>query len=341
MEPCYCEGGQTIYCGDVLEVLRQLPDASVQCCVTSPPYWGLRDYGIEPSVWGDATCAHEWGDEQTVNLRGGEESPGSESLTGGQREGRIKSRSAGQWCQFCGAWRGCLGNEPTPDLFVAHLVEVFREVRRVLREDGTLWLNIGDSYARDPGKGEKHRGKVREWMGPNPNRLAGPDIADGLKPKDLVGVPWMLAFALRADGWWLRSDIIWHKPNGMPSSVKDRPSLTHEYVFLLTKAERYYYDGEAVKEPNQNNGVWGRQVAHKMNDSGAQGKHGSGSAFRGLSADERQKYLTGGRSLRTVWTLNDSVVKLRDDLSEGDLSYVLGELARRGLLSSSPGSGAG
>jgi DNA modification methylase len=171
--------------GDCLTVLRGLPDDTFHCCVTSPPYFGLRDYGV-----------------------------------------------AGQ-----------LGLEPTPEEYVTNIVEVFREVRRVLRPDGTFWFNIGDSYASKGGpssngnKGNASRDAVRRA-----------DLSFGLKPKDLVGIPWMLAFALRADGWYLRGEQIWHKPNPMTESVRDRPARSHEQVFLLAKSPRYFYDAEAVKE---------------------------------------------------------------------------------------------
>ena len=184
-----------IIVGDVRETLPTLPDASVQCCVTSPPYFGLRDYG-----------------------------------------------HAGQ-----------IGLEPTPDEYVAQMVAVFREVRRVLREDGTLWLNLGDSYAA---QGGAHGGREDNQRGVGAKRLhmegAGDQMArrapSGVKPKDLLGIPWRVAFALQADGWYLRSDIIWHKPNPMPESVTDRPTKAHEYVFLLTKSARYYYDAAAIAE---------------------------------------------------------------------------------------------
>lgn len=176
--------------GDCRETLKTLPNASVQCCVTSPPYWGLRDYGV-----------------------------------------------AGQ-----------IGQEPTPEEYVAAIVAVFREVHRALKDDGTLWLNLGDSYTsggrktRDPGQSKNHQA-MENWT------AGRADTPDGLKPKDLIGIPWMVAFALRADGWYLRSDIIWSKPNPMPESVTDRPTKAHEYIFLLSKSQRYFYDSEAIKEP--------------------------------------------------------------------------------------------
>ena len=177
-------------CGDALEVLETLEDGSVQCCVTSPPYWGLRDYGVP----------------------------------------------------------GQLGLEPTPEAYIARMVEVFREVRRVLRDDGTLWLNLGDSYASSGGERSYGSSDNGTGRGPGTKRHDVPN--SGLKPKDLIGIPWRVAFALQADGWYLRSDCIWHKPNPMPESVRDRPTKAHEYLFLLSKRERYYWDAEAVKEPH-------------------------------------------------------------------------------------------
>ena len=177
--------------GDAAEKLRELPSESVQCCVTSPPYWGLRDYG----------CS------------------------------------------------GQIGLEPTLNEFISRLVDVFREVRRVLKKDGTAWVNMGDAYA---GSGLSGGTSAAENTGTIVHRGAigkGRMSPAGLKPKDLIGQPWMLAFALRADGWWLRQDIIWHKPNPMPESITDRCTKVHEYLFLLSKSERYFFDAEAIKEP--------------------------------------------------------------------------------------------
>lgn len=213
---------------------RALPlaDGSVQCVVTSPPYWGLRDYGLAPTVWGgEPWHGHEWA-----------------TVDAGKTHPKTAATLTSGFCP-CGAWRGVLGLEPTPELYVAHMVEVFREVRRVLRDDGTCWLNLGDSYnaGRDGGHpGGKHSGF--QQVDSRYNNRSGAN-APGLKPKDLVGIPWRVAFALQADGWWLRSDIVWAKPNPMPESITDRPTKAHEYVFLLTKAARYYYDALAVSEP--------------------------------------------------------------------------------------------
>lgn len=181
--------------GDSREVLTAIPSGVFQACVTSPPYWSLRNYDID----------------------------------------------------------GQIGLEETLDAYIASLVDIFEHVRRTLRDDGTLWLNIGDSYTSGG----------RTWRAPdkkNPARAMStrPATPDGLKPKDLVGVPWRLAFALQAAGWYLRSDIIWHKPNAQPESVKDRPTRAHEYVFLFSKNERYLYDNQEVRGPNDRNlrSVW-------------------------------------------------------------------------------------
>lgn len=222
-----------------------LADRTVQCVVTSPPYWGLRDYGVE----------------------------------------------------------GQLGLEKTPEEYVEQMVRVFREVWRVLRDDGVLWLNLGDSYA------SAHACARRSLIGQGspddnckrPNRLGG-----RLKEKDLVGIPWRMAFALQADGWWLRSDVIWHKPNPMPESVRDRPTKSHEYVFLLTKSQRYFYDAEAIREPNSTkSGKWGKSVVSKTAQAQGDGTHGK-SGFMGgeMSHDEViEKYYSNGRNRRTVWTV--------------------------------------
>jgi DNA modification methylase len=226
-----------ILTGDCRALLRDLPAESINCVVTSPPYWGLRDYKLEPLVWGgELNCQHEW-NEHTVT-----------------RKGSRADRSA--FCR-CGAWHGVHGLEPTVDLYVHHSVEIFREVRRVLQPDGTLWLNLGDSYAGSWGA-QGHRvtdSNKKSWHGSQiknyPKRASqiGTIRDAGLKPKDLVGVPWRVAFALQADGWYIRQDIIWMKPNPMPESVTDRCTKAHEYLFLFSKSERYYFNSDAIKEP--------------------------------------------------------------------------------------------
>lgn len=233
--------------GDTPTVLRTLPDGYVQCVVTSPPYWGLRNYGTDPQIWvnGQEPCAeHEWVSFTRRGTSGGVES--AKVQIKGEDNFQIVPDSQQNSCSLCGAWRGELGLEPTPEMYVEHLVQIFREVHRVLKEDGVLFLNLGDSYVgggRGSGYSEKqdsNRGTVGMPKSIVPN---------GLKPKDLVGIPWRVAFALQADGWYLRQDIIWHKPNPMPESVRDRCTKAHEYIFLLTKAPRYYYNADAIREP--------------------------------------------------------------------------------------------
>ena len=239
-----------ILVGDCIESMRGLPDQSVQTCVTSPPYFGLRDYGHD----------------------------------------------------------GQIGLEPTPDEFVGKLVEVFREVRRVLRDDGTLWLNLGDSYARNAGPEESKLASLHT-MGVGQKkahemgamRKGENKPPPGLKPKDLIGIPWRVAFALQADGWYLRQDIIWHKPNPMPESVTDRCTKAHEYIFLLSKSERYFYDAEAVSEacsgkPHAPGNKCSTSGGHLRNDFGT-------------DAMQRVWGASGRRNKRSVWTVTTKPFK--------------------------------
>jgi DNA modification methylase len=242
---------------DVLAGLAMLPDESVHCCVTSPPYWGLRDYGVE----------------------------------------------------------GQIGLEPTIEEFVARMVEVFREVRRVLRGDGVLWLNLGDTYAGsnhgsavsqesfDKLQGNPHIPVSKGGKRATSQKLDKcPAVPSGLKPKDLCGVPWRVALALQADGWYLRSDIIWAKPNPMPESCTDRPTTAHEHIFLLTKSAKYFYDAEAVREK--------LSEATLQRDKSPRGRkqNGGGSeiSMQGIAYTQELGNMQSnpsGRNLRSVWTI--------------------------------------
>jgi len=242
--------------GDCRDMLATLPEGSVHTCVTSPPYFGLRDYGHD----------------------------------------------------------GQIGLEPTPDEFVAALVAVFREVRRVLRDDGTAWLNLGDSYnSAPPGNknpmrksslnGAQTSAKYRERLEDTQQRQQeGRSLVAGCKPKDLLGIPWMVAFALRADGWYLRSDIIWAKPNPMPESVTDRPTKAHEYLFLLSRAPRYYYDADAIREDAQDRPYSGDLIDEFANGTcrRTDGSIGDNRYARGASG---YGHNPAGRNKRTVWTV--------------------------------------
>jgi len=236
--------------GDALEELPKLPAGSVQCCVTSPPYWGLRKYsGEQERIWNaergtrNSECKHTWGPECPGDPRGGSGPNAKEAYTdGGTSETYGRQQPRGAFCRRCGAWRGALGMEPTPELYVEHIVEVFRAVRRVLREDGTLWLNMGDCY--NAGRKGGWPGGKNQWKDDRYPPQSGVD-APGLKPKDRLGMPWRVAFALQADGWWLRSAIVWakglsfcegHSGSVMPESCRDRPTSSYEMVFLLAKS---------------------------------------------------------------------------------------------------------
>jgi DNA modification methylase len=286
-----------VHCVDVLEGLRGLPDESVRCVVTSPPYWGLRDYGLPASVWGgDEKCEHEWCEE----IFGGEGYSSGNRKRWQHKQNRADNpeqwqaeTGQGQYCQLCGAWRGTLGLEPTPELYVEHMVMVFEEVRRVLRLDGVLFLNLGDSYAgSNKGIGADPDPK---WPGARNDDSKQKTDWDkvGLKPKDLVGIPWRVAFALQGTGWWLRQDIIWIKPNPMPESVTDRCTKSHEYVFLLTKSARYFWNGDAIREPAQD---WGLRDRTNFRDGTTDPllKH------HGLTSGN---FAERGRNARSVWTI--------------------------------------
>jgi DNA modification methylase len=236
--------------GNVLDRIKDIEEKSVQCVVTSPPYWGLRDYGTAKWEQGDEECDH-------VEKKpfGGSSTLRDMSLETTKKEVEGKSIQYKSKCKKCGAIRkdSQLGLEETPEEFIENMVKVFRGVKKVLKDDGTLWLNLGDSYV----------GGGRGWDSCKDNTIQKAHInagvkygkptgkIKGFKPKDLVGIPWRVAIALQQDGWYLRQDIIWHKPNPMPESVKDRCTKAHEYIFLLSKSPKYYYDSDAIRDkPN-------------------------------------------------------------------------------------------
>jgi DNA modification methylase len=227
--------------GDTRDGLRSMPERSVHTCVTSPPYWGLRDYGTSQWDGGDAACDHKDARQTRGNI------PGTKQATQNNGEGGASFRNK---CGKCGARRidQQIGLEQTPDAYVAAMVEVFREVRRVLRDDGTVWCNLGDSYAQSGMGGNPAESEFRKQATNAGSLIHGRKPPPGLKPKDIIGIPWRVAFALQADGWYLRQDIIWAKPNPMPESVTDRCTKSHEYLFLLAKNARYYYDAAAIAE---------------------------------------------------------------------------------------------
>lgn len=244
-----------ILCADALDGLRTLPDGSVSMCVTSPPYYGLRDYGVADQI----------------------------------------------------------GTEQTPAAYIARLVAVFREVRRVLRDDGILWVNIADSYAGS-GKGLSRRPVAEQ----RPDKLIYlreadsipadmPHVWDGIKPKDMIGIPWMLAFALRADGWFLRSDIIWNKINCLPESVRDRPTKSYEHIFLLAKSSRYYYDAAAIMEP-----ITGSSQKRYQRGRSGKNKYGEFSGDKGINGSDYSEKMRGKttRNKRDIWHISTNSYRM-------------------------------
>jgi DNA modification methylase len=237
-----------LYNGDCLDLLKQLPENSIDWCITSPPYWGLRDYGVD----------------------------------------------------------GQLGNETTPQEYVDKVVLIFREVKRIMADDGVLWLNLGDSYAGRGKGGQSDEKKSENWQPEYPSMAIVPN---GLKPKDLVGIPWMVGFALRADGWYLRQENIWHKPNPMPESVIDRCTKSHESMFLLSKSANYYFDYKAIQEPANYDGR--KETQMKGSSKYAPGDHipknNANSLHVAGRPHERWRLNEEGqriRNKRSVWTVN-------------------------------------
>ncbi len=321
-----------LHIGDCRNVLKTLSDESVHCVVTSPPYWGLRDYGTAKWEGGDPACKHEPSQEWIDKNFNANSAFGNGAVTQ-SAAGKKRWYYLDGSCR-CGARRvdGQLGMETSLGEHVETMVSVFREVRRVLRSDGTLWLNYGDSYAASPngrtaaevkaiGNDDRtFRDKPFSTIGPvwtpgNPDKNGGNSNRNGLrgfntnlKPKDLCGIPWRVAFALQADGWWLRQDIIWSKPNPMPESVTDRCTKAHEYIFLLSKSPRYYYDAEAIAEPAEYRNLVGQDESGFKDAANYKGKHGKslttprndGNAWN--EADGRGFNQTSAtRNKRSVW----------------------------------------
>lgn len=266
MDPYWQYNGITLYHGHVLEVLPSLPAESVHTIVTSPPYWALRDYGVPPVEWPAVSYA------PVVGLP----------------EVEIDN------------WQGALGLEPTPEMFIGHIVLIWRELYRVLREDGTCWLNLGDSYSQDTKWGGKSGHKNSHTYAGGYKTARNLRTQTSLKPKDKVGIPWRAALALQADGWYLRSDIIWEKPNAMPESVRDRPTQSHEYLFLLAKSRYYYYDNDAIREPQTGN-------AHSRGNGSTPKCAVPGSGIKANAslhqAISKYTIVPGGRNRRTVWSI--------------------------------------
>jgi len=286
-----------IYLGNNLDTLKTFPDNSINCCITSPPYFGLRDYGTATWQGGDPNCKHM--------------KPISDTASTGTHK---KMREMGiacasgiykSVCPDCGAIRidEQVGLEETPEDFINRLVEIFREIRRAMTDDGTLWLNIGDTY-NSSNTGSVTSDKQKTNVGSVDN-ITSKHLVNTCKPKDMIGIPWMLAFALRNDGWYLRQDIIWHKPNPMPESVTDRCTKSHEYIFLLTKSPTYYFDHESMQEDA--NPLYASRYNSPFNVG--QKELLGGGRPDGASNTPGMKEYTGKRNKRDVWTIQPSKFK--------------------------------
>lgn len=284
--------------GDCREMLGCVKEKSVNVVVTSPPYLGLRSYQLQPTVWGgDPLCEHLWKSRAYYTEQS---AAGSSSETFSEAgASNAEPLKQARWredatCERCNAWTGCLGLEPSFHQYVSNIVEVFRHIHRVLRDDGLLFLNLGDTYARDRRKGQHKPGQS------GPKNAGTYDAGAGrasacldLPAKNLIGIPWRVALALQEDGWILRSDIIWAKGNPLPESVTDRPTRSHEYVFMFSKQQRYHYDSDAIREP---------MVKGSAGSKFHTGKTGITSGSRVSTAERGDNPM--GRNRRTVWQIN-------------------------------------
>lgn len=293
------EKGIAWFTGHCLEVMRKLPADCVQMAVTSPPYFGLRAYGTSPQIWGGkADCKHQW--EKGRRIAVGNAPSKKTTLTGGRG---VKSQTqptetfTGFTCQKCNAWQGELGAEPTPQLYVAHLTEIFTELRRVLKPDGVLFLNLGDTYASSNGgskRGKSSQFNTRKKILKGQSSCENQTRNVGLPIKNLIGIPWRVAFALQESGWILRSECIWEKRNAMPESATDRPNRNHEHVFMLVKQPKYYFNMDAVRVQSAP-ATLERDKYTRI----TQGKDGQ----YAVAHNHETPSNAGGRNLRTVWDI--------------------------------------
>ena len=295
-----------IYLGDNIETLKSFPDASIDCCITSPPYYGLRDYGTATWIGGDPGCDHVANPAATKTQGNAEFNK--------NRPSREATKTLGYYrdvCPKCGAIREDkqVGLENTPEEYIDRLVNIFREVKRVLKDEGTLWVNIGDSYnsihtgdnVSDKQRG--NRGSLDIITSNDSNKKVR---SEALKSKDLIGIPWMLAFALRDDGWYLRQDIIWQKGCPMPESVKDRCTKSHEYIFLLSKSAKYYFDYKAIQEDAVTEPHCADNKMHQDKIFGSNDRGGHSQWEENMNTIWESD---GKRNKRDVWSVNPSRYK--------------------------------
>ena len=322
--------GGLILEGHVLDALASLPEGSVSCVVTSPPYWSLRKYDAPNVIWdGDESCEHEWG--KSIIMRSPSGSLNGSTL-GGEPPGQ-HNRPRSSFCSRCGAWLGQFGREPTPEMYVEHTIDVLRAIRRVLRDDGVVFWNVGDGYSGSWGNFGTREGKQRSvnthrdprkaWDN-NTERPATSYSHPTLKPKDLILMPERVALAAQQDGWYIRKRIIWHKPNIKPESVQDRPTLDYEHIWMMTKKPHYWWDRTAVLEP----AIHAGRIVKATGNGAKNADEGHSRTTKGFTLHDT--LVTARRNLRSVWSFPTAQYK--------DAHYAVFpmELPRRCILASCP-----
>ena len=285
-----------IYEGDSLEVLKTFPDESIDMCITSPPYWGLRDYGTEGQVWGgDEKCKHEWDGVQRFHPKNGKrDGKGTYTDPKWEAKGSLKPKISSDFCIKCNAWKGELGLEPTPDMFISNLCDIFDEVKRVLKPYGTCWVNLGDSYCRTPNDQVSQKNVTAKYKY---GFLHNKKYGEAYKPKSLVQIPSRFAIEMTNRGWILRNEIIWHKPSCLPESVKDRFTNDYEKLYFFSKNKNYYFKQQL--EPIKMSSI--DRMKYKMAPKTELGIKGTGFKDNAVKAE--------GRNKRAVWSISPTSFK--------------------------------
>ena len=296
-----------IYQGSCLNWLKDIDNGSIDCVVTSPPYWALRDYQTEPEIWdGDKNCEHEWGSKIiTLTHKSGEKNPGKESW---YKDKGASNDKGNQFCSKCNAWKGSLGLEPTFDLYVKHLCDIFDEVKRVLKKEGTCWVVLGDTYSGSGcGTNDYRTEKSKSIQGKGKNRNLyktggiAQKITNVVQAKSLLQIPSRFAIMMTDHGWILRNTIIWEKPNCMPSSAKDRFTVDFEYVFFFTKSKKYYFEQQLEKS------IWADKDYRSKIKGGVKS---GGKTASGNYATNKVAYTENGmKNKRAVWTISTKPFK--------------------------------
>jgi len=283
-----------IFNGHVLDELKKFPDESIDCVITSPPYWALRDYDTSPQIWdANESCKHIWGDDLKIRQSGGS----GKHTTGGAPSKGLWFENHSNFCSKCGAWRGSLGLEPNFKLYIQHLIQIFNEIKRVLKKNGSCWINIGDSYSASGGSGKNDSSSNKYVINTVPHK------SKDLPPKCLCQIPERFSIAMTDNGWVKRNTIIWHKPNSMPQSVKDRFTVDFEYFYFFTKNKNYYFE-QQFEEYSKSMNRWGGQKLKA--DGQSMWDDGTGqSTYRQRDMRPNDE----GKNKRTIWSINTEPYK--------------------------------